>query len=75
MKKEHTWLVAALKAYRHTTYGQFDQATQHIVPLTQDAAEAIESLSRDIEQRTRERDALTRQLMEAKTYTNHTERE
>ena len=38
------YVADALKAYRHVTYGQFDQESRHVVPLTQDGAKVIRAL-------------------------------
>lgn len=38
------YMKKALRAYRITTYGQFDQETKHVVKETQDAANMIEKL-------------------------------
>jgi len=42
------YLIKALRNYRVTTYGQFDQETKHIVRETQDAADEIERLNAKI---------------------------
>jgi len=38
------YLVESLRNYRHVSYGQFDQETRYEVPVTQDAATAINDL-------------------------------
>jgi len=43
---KHAYLVKALRAYKVTTYGQFDREDHHTVQETQDAANAIEELER-----------------------------
>lgn len=39
------YLVQALRAYRHVSYGQFDRETHSEVQLTRDAADEIERLN------------------------------
>lgn len=43
------YMKKALRAYRVTTYGQFDRETHHVVKETQDAANLIESLEAEID--------------------------
>lgn len=45
MTVSNIYLVQALRGYREKSYGQFDQVTEHLVPLTQDAAAEIERLN------------------------------
>ena len=47
MNTDHRYLIKALRAFRTTVYGQFDQASEYTVPETQDAADAIEALLRE----------------------------
>jgi hypothetical protein len=39
------YLVQALRSYRLKSYGQFDQVTEHVLDITQDAANEIEQLT------------------------------
>ena len=48
MSISNKYLVQALRGYRQITYGQFDQTTETIVPVTQDAAEEIERLNQRV---------------------------
>ena len=44
---KYRYLIQALRAYQHVSYGQFDQETRTPVQITQDAAQAIEELERE----------------------------
>ena len=48
MNAADRYLIQALRNYRHVSYGQFDQETHHVVQETQDAANRIEELLREL---------------------------
>lgn len=49
-ERECRMVVQNLRNYRHVSYGQFDQEYKSEVPLTQDAANIIEELLKEIEE-------------------------
>lgn len=45
--KYYKYLSGSLRAYRKVTYGQYDEETKYVVPITQDEADAIDTLYRE----------------------------